>query len=500
MLMIRCIVLLTVTALFFFSCAKDEMPKDVVFRVGDRYVTKKEFLYRAEFTPHPNFPTYDRNMEKLFLNNMIMEKVFAEKFGDMSELNKNESFRAYLQGRKEQAMREQLFYKRAYDIVKLDSAQVAKTLQLSQREYDLEFYSIYSDSVGKKLKKRIEAAPDSALAIFNGIMPDGSRPQWSVKWKDPDHINIHEALYSGPLKPDSVIGPLQLDYDQWIFIKVVGWRDVVMFGGEEMQIRHQEVIEKLTQNRAARNWDAYLKGVMKGKEIEFDRDTFKKIADLTFDLNRTEDQRQKAEILRRFWQVEDSTLTSSDLPTDAAFLGQPFFTIDGVTWTVGDFRRALMSHPLVYRKASNSRSQFYFQFRRAVADLVRDTYLNKEAYRMGLDKDVAVRRTVELWQDALAASYERNRILNELGKALPDTSDPSRQFKLNKAFDEYLADLKKEYYQKIRVNHELFDQIEFPKTQLFVMQQNSPYPVVMPNWPMFNNTNVVDYLPFKTKN
>ncbi len=92
-------------------------------------------------------------------------------------------------------MREQLFYKRAYDVVKLDSAEVEKTLRLSQREYDLEFYSIHNDSIGKALRARVQAHPDSALAIFNSIMPQGKRPTWTAKWKDPDHINIHEALF-----------------------------------------------------------------------------------------------------------------------------------------------------------------------------------------------------------------------------------------------------------------------------------------------------------------
>jgi hypothetical protein len=497
--MIRTLVFSSLVAIFLVACTRDKIPKDAVFAVGNRYVTQKEFQYRATFTPHPNFPQSNRNLENVFLNNLIMEKIISEEFGPKSELNRNEGFQAYIQGRKEQAMREQLFYKKALDVVSLDKDEIQKTMRLSQREYDLEFFSINKDSIANKIKSRIDAAPHSSLQIFNSLYEGKKRPTWTAKWKDPDHINIHEALYSGPLKADSVIGPLRLDYNQWIIMKVVNWRDVIVIGSEDQDLRRQEVVEKLTMNHATRNWDSYRREVMKGKDIEFDPEMFKKIADLIYDLNRAKEQPQKAETMRRLWQIEDSTLTSSDLPDDKSLLQRPFLTIDGNTWTVGEFRRALMSHPLVYRKTVDNRGQFYFEFRRAVAGLVRDTYLNKEAYQMGLDRDVQVQREAEMWSDAVIASFERNRLLKEVAKAFPDTTDPSRQMKLGKAFNEYLAGLEKKYHNKIRLNTNIFNKIAFSKTQLFVTQQNSPYPVVVPKWPMFNNDNRVDYLPLKPR-
>ncbi|MBN1997501.1 hypothetical protein JW935_08120 [candidate division KSB1 bacterium] len=494
----RTLVFSSIAALFILNCTRDKLPEDVMFKVGNRYVTEKEFQYRARFTIHPNLPHANRNLENIFLNNMIMEKIIAEKFGRKSELNRNEGFLAYLQGRKEQAMREVLFYKKAFDIVKLDNAEIQKTMKLSQREYDLEFFNIYSDSTAKNLKRQTEASPQSALKIFDGMVEEYGRPSWTAKWKDPDHINIHEALYSAPLKADSIIGPLKLDDDHWIFMKVVNWRDEVNFGGEEQELRRQEVIEKLTTNRATRIWNAYTRDVMKGKEIEFDRDMFIKIADIFWDMLRTQDQK-KNDMMRRLYQIEDSTLTASDLPVDEMFLQQQFFTIDGLEWTVGDFRRALMSHPLVYHKPAENKNLFYFEFRRAIAALVRDTYLNKEAYDMGLDKDKSVQRTTEIWSDALIATYERNRLLNELGKSLPDTTDPSRKIKLKKMLEEELADLKKEYDSKIRVDMDKFNQTEINKTQLFVTQQQLPYPVVVPGWPMFTNSNTIEYLPIEPR-
>ena len=476
-----------------FACAKQKMPEDVLIQVGDKYITIKDFQYRGEFTPHPSFPTHDRNLEKILLNNLILEKLFVLEHGEESELAKNENFNNYVQGIREQTMREQLFYEKAFNTVQLDSNEIKKRMVLSQREYDLEFYSIKNDSIARALRDKVRANPEKAVEIFDNAWGMEERPTWSVKWKDPDHVKIHEALYSGPLAQDSVIGPLALNHGDWIMMKVVDWKDVLLMGGFDEELRYKEVVEKTTMNKATLAWDNYMREVMRGKQIDFDTEVFKKLADLTFDLETANDRVEKNSIMQRFWQEEDSTLTIADLPTAEAFLQQPFFMIDGVTWTVGDFRNAVGSHPLVYRKQATGRRDFYDQFRIAVADLVRDHYLNKEAYESGLDQDFKVQRTTEMWRDAVLAAYERDQTLKRLGKAFPDTTDPYRQQNLKKAFEGYLDELLAKYDEKIKVNKEAFDKIELTSTQLFVMQDRVPYPVAVPAWPAYSTRNSVEY-------
>lgn len=489
---------LSLMLVIFSACTKKQLPQDVVFQVGNSFVTEKEFNYRALFTIHPNLPTLDRNLEKVFLNNLIMEKILVQEFGHQSKIDHSYEFKRYIQGRKEQAIREQLYNLKALNQVKLDSLEISKAMWLSKREYDLEFFNIYNDSTAQNIQQQIKKSPQSAGQIFDACLEGHERPTWTAKWRDPDHINIHKALFTEPLQLNSIIGPLKVDDERWIMIKVVNWKDAVNFGAEEQQLWQQLVIEKLSLNQALENWEKYTRQVMKAKEIDFDRDMFKKIADLFYDLHGARELTSN-DIMRRLYQDEDSTLTAFDLPNDEKLLLQPFFSIDGITWSVGDFRTALMSHPLVYRKTAVNRAQFYQEFRKAIAALVRDSFLNKEAYKMGLDKDITVQRATAMWYDALVASFERNRLLEELGKTLPDTTDPMRQVKLAKKYDDYLAELLQKYHNKIKVNTEIFNRIEFNRTQLFVTQPNLPYPVTVPKWPMFTNRNTIDYLPLELK-
>ena len=479
--------------LFVVVCSHKEEPQDVLIRVGDKYITVKEFRIRGDFTPHPSYPDVNRNLEKILLNNLIIEKLIAEERSENSELAKNVRFQDYIKGVAEQKMREQLFYKVAYNVVDLDSTELKKRFALSQREYDLEFYTIYKDSIAKAFDKKIKDNPNEAVNIFDNIWDNETRPTWQVKWKDPDHINIHEALYSGPLAQDSVIGPIPLEANKWILMKVVNWRDNLLLGGEDQMLRWNEVVEKTTMNKATRNWDAYIDDVMRGKQIQFDTETFVKLADLTRNLANADDTQEKQDVMRRFWQEEDSTLTIDDLPSEEAFLQHPFFSIDGEVWTVGDFRKAVASHPLVFRPNTGGPLHYYEKFRMAIADLVRDHYLNKEAYKLGLDDDRVVKETALMWEDALVSAYERDQIIKELGKAFPDTSDPYRKRNLEKAYDAYLNDLRERHESEIFIDYEKFKDVELSGVQFFVQQQQVPYPIAAPAWPMFSTNNKVEY-------
>ncbi len=487
------IIFLFLLASIFVMCSREQEKEDIVLKVGDRQVTAKEFRYRAEFTPHPNYPAIDRSLENTFLNNLIMEKVFALNAGEKSELRQNKNFQFYIKGVKEQEMRKQLFYEKAFNPVKLDTNEIKQQYHNSMRVYDVEFYTFHRDDLAERVQAELQARPDSALTVFNSIWKDENRPTKTVKYRDPDNINIHEALFDTLHDVNEVMGPIRLERDNWILMKVADWKDEPIIGGEEMALRWNQVKEKMTMNRATRNWQKYMYEVMKDKDIEFNKDTFLKLADLSFDLEMANNEAEEQDVLNKFSQQEDSTLTISDLPDEGAILQAPFFTIDGVTWTVGDFREAVGSHPLVYRRRTTNRNRFYEEFKVAVADLVRDYYLTEEAYEIGLDKDTEIQRVARMWEDALVGMYERDQALKRLAKTLPDTLDVGRQYVLSKKFESYMDSLRAEYGDQIKVNYAVYDSLEINDVPMFVMQQQVPYPVVVPNWPVYTNRKDVDF-------
>lgn len=54
----------------------------------------------------------------------------------------------------------------------------------------------------------------------------GAPPERTVEWKSPEHPAVHKALLSEPLQVDHVVGPIQVDRDEYLMVKVLGWREL----------------------------------------------------------------------------------------------------------------------------------------------------------------------------------------------------------------------------------------------------------------------------------
>jgi len=474
--------------ILLFTCAKKEVPSSEVIlaRVGDKTISKQEFMARAEFTIRPN-PFKDKYIT---LNNLITEKILALEAVNNSELEQNPYFQAQMDGIKEQAMREQLYYEEAFNKVQLDTNELKTEYTFSRREYELDFFSIHKDEIGQAVLAKIQSAPDSAQEIFNSLAQAGQMGHQIVKWKDPDFDQIHDALYSGPLKTDSIIGPLQLEEDNWIIMRVKDWKDYPLISGEDQQMRWNEVKEKVHRKKANKRWYAYIRGVMQGKQLEFNKETFDKLADLIREKTFNQNSRQ-ADIEKGPNDQQSPELQLSQLEEIETMLALPLFTIDNQPWTVGDFKSLLMSHPLVYRTTDIHRRNFKKQFQYAIADLIRDHYLNQEAYAQKLDQHHTVKRTLSMWKDSYLSLHQRDKILRNA--PVTGNTDLERQTARRNYWDTYIDSLQNLYRKQIYINEEELAQIQLTSVDMYVTKPGVPHPVAVPAFPQITTSKNLDY-------
>jgi len=484
--------LLTFLITVLFSCAKKRTDDIILAKIGDKTISKKDFLERTELTVRPNFTAQnDEQYKKTLLNNLIIEKLFAKEAGNDNALLKSESFRSHIRGIKEQAMREQLFYREAFNKVDPDTNELKRRYALSSREYALQFYSIHNDELAKKIDAEFKARPGSIDNLFNSLGGGEKIPMKQVKWKDPDPIPVHEALYTQPLLQGTIIGPIKIESDNWIVMRVVDWRTVPVIGMDAEQ-RWNEVREKTKMHQAQAEWTDYMANVMKGKQIEFKKQAFDKLADMFLEILRAKNPEDKKEIAAEFLTVEDKDFTLDNIEDKDAFLDQPFFTIDDQEWTVRDFRKELLTHPLVYRKYDLSKRGFRKQFRYAIGDLVRDFYLTKEAYKKSLDSHPKVVRTEQMWRDSFVAIDFRNKILKQAAQEVKADSI-GRTLAMNKYFDDFISSLQHKYDNEIEIDLDGIAELKITRVNLFAVQQNVPYPVVVPSFPILTSQYQISY-------
>lgn len=457
-----------------------KQPDDTILaRIGNKDITVKEFLRRSELTVRPsNFKS-----KKTTLNNLLSEKMLALEAQQDKELIRNPVLLGSIKGIKEQAMRSALYQEVAFNKVELDSNEIAKVYRLSQREYELEFYTVRDKAIAQRIETLVDSLPGMTDKIFSDLADiAGKKPLHKVAYNDQDDEVIRQALYQEPLELGRIIGPLKLGNGEFIMMKVLNWVDYPLISGEDQRIRWNKVQENLQQAKADQLWRNYKVKLMQGKKIEFNEPTFNVLTKLAM-------QRYLSDT------VQDSLNSRmSDLPVTVAEIDPqaPFFTVDNTLWSVADFKQEIMSHPLVFRIKYLNPTNFNHQFQLAIVDLMRDHYLTREAYRRSLDDLPEIVRTARIWQDASLAAQQEKNIIDaavEQGLVKKDDRDGIRNY-----WESYVRDIQKKYSGSVYVNNRAFDQISLTNIDLVALQPGVPYPVVMPNFPTIIGSDNLNYI------
>ena len=100
-----------------FSYNSDE---EILVKIDNKIITKNEFIKRAEYTIRPPYCRSDNYIhKKIILNSLIAEKLLAleiENKVSIDQLNND-----FINGIKEQTMRETMLNKEIYNNIKIDS-------------------------------------------------------------------------------------------------------------------------------------------------------------------------------------------------------------------------------------------------------------------------------------------------------------------------------------------------------------------------------------------
>jgi hypothetical protein len=459
--------------------AQDQMRDTVLATVGTTQISVAEFKARAELTVRP-----DRFMDKsVTLNNLILEKILAMEAGPNSPLASNPGYRGRLNGIKEQTMRELLYRDSAYNRAIVDTSVLINAYTQSIREYELEFYRIHKNTA-RKVRAAIDSMPGNTDLVFKELNEiTVKHPVRKVNYKDPDPDEIHEALFSIPLQSGDVVGPIELSTGEYLVMKVVNWTAYPLLSGIDQQERWNDVQKKERSMLASKLWQAYHAGIMKGKKIEFNKQTFILLA------NRI---REKYLAEQHEKTPTDNGIPEVSFKANGLDLDAPFFTFENTVWTVGDFRNELMSRPLLFRTTALDSANFNGEFKQACVDIMKDHCLTREAYKASLDKEAFVAKTVAMWSDAYLAN-DRQRTVAEAavneGKLAKDD-----ELGISQYWQSYVNEMQKKYRAVVKVNLPVFRAIELTRVPMYAMKPGLPYPGMVPGFPAFESRKEIDFI------
>jgi hypothetical protein len=472
--------------------APDKSCEDILARIGNKTISMNEFIHRAEYTIRPRYCNSDNDIhKKIVLNSLIAEKLMALEAGKDNELSRNERFQDYLRGRKEQSMRQWLYDHDFYRKVKLDTNEIKKVYKCAGRNYKLAYYTIKDSTAAGMVQEKLRQG-HTFTEILLELGGDEEIPQREVNWMAQEHEAIHSALFSELLKKDQVIGPLKIEENYYTVIKILGWTDRKTISDSDIRQRWSDVKDKLKKKHATVQYRQYVSEIMRGKKVEFSRDTFYKLVDIIRRYYFKLEKDKKDDLNQRIWYKDKEEIILNDIGDNIEkILDLPLLQIDGEALTVRDFQKELNSHPLVFRKKRMKRNEFAEQFKLAVVDMIRDKYITEEAYKKDYDKVNIVERDVSMWQDYLSALYHRNQYLESIEKKENFNKDYLRI--IEQDLNPYIDSLQEKYNDVIEINTDRFEKIQLTRIDLFVMQNKAPFPIVVPGFPNLTTDNKLDY-------
>ena len=99
----KTIIFICVAAMLGVGCQKTaDVPDDaVIARIGDRTITKNEFIRRSEYTIRPPYCKMGDLIihKKIILNSLIAEKLLALEAEEKQLLQNHEGFQAFIKGK-----------------------------------------------------------------------------------------------------------------------------------------------------------------------------------------------------------------------------------------------------------------------------------------------------------------------------------------------------------------------------------------------------------------
>ena len=168
------------------------------------------------------------------------------------------------------------------------------------------------------------------------------------------------------------------------------------------------------------------------------------------------------------------------------------FKLNGNSYNVSYLDNLISKHPLVFRNQNISKQEFGLQFKYALVDLIRDERLNEIGYdnNYHLNKDVL--KDYRIFSDATTSRLHLEALFNNNNFSFSQFNQNPEAI-IDNFLNQYIDSLQVSYSENIKINFNLFNEIELTNIDLYAYKKGVPYPMIVPIFPILTNKSVIDY-------
>jgi hypothetical protein len=280
-------------------------------------------------------------------------------------------------------------------------------------------------------------------------------------------------------------GPFLSSESSALFFQIKGWEARVMITEKEKLDIWTSTLNEYKDQESLRHYSEYISTLMKGKQIELNAEVFLPFAAKVSDVYNIKKTKRDSAFNQAIWDGQKN-ISYETLLFDSELGTAVLLEHDGKKWIIDEIMDLIRSHPLVFRNKNIPTGNFEQELKLAVADLIRDWHITQKAYQLGYDRHQTVIQNQLKWED-----YVKSKVMEfEMRNADHDSHNtllPSER--MMKTVDS----LQIEYSSRIKINTDMFEEIELTQIDMFTILTNDAYPIIEPGFPILTKNHRLDY-------
>lgn len=378
------------------QCGRSRDNSPLVARVADRTITQQQFALRCELAVRPQLNGTPEEQKRALLELLIDEKLLALEAEDQG-LCRDERFKEAVALCADLAAARALYAREVQDKVRLTPQEVAAAAQQMRQTRTVQFFLSKNLEEAEEARRQLVASGSftGLLRKLGPISADTTRFRFATRWGDIEPA-LDDAIFQLRI---GEISPVVKTTRGYVVFRVDSIAFESALTETEAAELHHRAGKVLRAQREALRADAYVKEVMRDKQVEVDERAFNLLAGAV--------QRHVGcaggtlpPLAERQVQLSDELvgLAAQELAGAADMVVLRFA---GGQWCIGEVlkRWRVLRPPIATSSPNACRSSLA----RVLSTMVRDHFLAKEAKRKGLYKSPQVREEIAMWRDHFLA-------------------------------------------------------------------------------------------------
>ena len=414
------------------------------------------------------------------MNSIIAEKLIAMEF-DKKIGTLTESQSSFIKGRKEQAMRHLMYKIHGYDKIEIDNTELEERYNLRNRVYELVYINMPIKDQGYFMDIDTSDLTETILQLGLNV----KKFYKTLSYNDDMLPEIKKELFLNTPVLHNSYGPFLSSESSALFFQIKGWEARVMITEKEKLDIWTSTLNEYKDQESLRHYSEYISTLMKGKQIELNAEIFLPFAAKVSDVYNIKKTKRDSAFNQAIWDGQKN-ISYETLLFDSELGSAVLLEHDGKKWIIDEIMDLIRSHPLVFRNKNIPTGNFEQELKLAVADLIRDWHITQKAYQLGYDRHQTVIQNQLKWED-----YVKSKVMEfEMRNADHDSHNtllPSER--MMKTVDS----LQIEYSSRIKINTDMFEEIELTQIDMFTILTNDAYPIIEPGFPILTKNHRLDY-------